>query len=174
MHDWLATTNIYCHSYNDWAEGGNGVYGLLSDGQKNCLLTILWRSVNISDNWTINVSTVNLIKSRKLAQYDRCRVLVREPVDGVLVVLSSNQINITTFVHQMGDTNLMNSSCDNNTICFMKINYMTNFSVFFKGIVKFFFPNHWTRVIFVISWHQMHHNITQKQRSLIYLYYYMI
>ncbi len=26
-----------------------------------------------------------------------------DPVDGVLVVLSSNQLNIATFVHQMGD-----------------------------------------------------------------------
>ncbi len=37
-------------------------------------------------------------------QYDRPRVLGCKPVDGVLLVLSSNQINIATFVHQMGDT----------------------------------------------------------------------
>ncbi len=36
-------------------------------------------------------------------QYDRPRALGCEPVDGVLVVLSSYQLNIATFVHQMGD-----------------------------------------------------------------------
>ncbi len=40
---------------------------------------------------------------KNLDQYDRPRVLGCEPVDGVLVVLSSNQINIATFVNQMGD-----------------------------------------------------------------------
>ncbi len=44
------------------------------------------------------------ILSKSLGQYDRPRVL--EPVDGVLVVLISNQINIATFVHQMGDTQI--------------------------------------------------------------------
>ncbi len=34
-----------------------------------------------------------------LGQYDRPRVLGCRPVDGVLVVLSSNQIGIATFVH---------------------------------------------------------------------------
>ncbi len=38
-----------------------------------------------------------------MGQYDRPRVLGCEPVDGVLVVLSSNEINIPTFVHQMVD-----------------------------------------------------------------------
>ncbi len=47
-----------------------------------------------------------------LGQYDRPRVLGCKPVDGALVVLSSNQINITTFVHQMGDTHL---PCDEQT-----------------------------------------------------------
>ncbi len=41
--------------------------------------------------------------SKNLGQYDRPRVLGCEPVDGVLVVLSSIQLNIATFVHQMGD-----------------------------------------------------------------------
>ncbi len=36
-----------------------------------------------------------------MGQYDRTRVLGCKPVDGVLVVLSSNQLNIATFVHQM-------------------------------------------------------------------------
>ncbi len=36
-------------------------------------------------------------------QYDRSGVLGCKLVDGVLVVLSSNQSNIVTFVHQMGD-----------------------------------------------------------------------
>ncbi len=42
----------------------------------------------------------------KLGQYDRPRILGCKPVEGVLVVLSSNQINIATFVHQMVDTHL--------------------------------------------------------------------
>ncbi len=41
-----------------------------------------------------------------MGQYDRPRVFGCEPVDGVLVVLSSNQINIATFVHQMGNTHI--------------------------------------------------------------------
>ncbi len=46
----------------------------------------------------------NTISSLKtLGQYDRPRVLGCEPVDGVHDGLSSNQLNITTFVHQMGD-----------------------------------------------------------------------
>ncbi len=40
---------------------------------------------------------------KNLGQHDRPRVLGCEPVDGVLVVLSSNQLNIVMFVHQMGD-----------------------------------------------------------------------
>ncbi len=41
-----------------------------------------------------------LIFSTELSQYGRPRVLAFEPVDGVLVVLSSN---IDRFVHQWGD-----------------------------------------------------------------------
>ncbi len=40
---------------------------------------------------------------KNLGQYDRLSVLACKPVDGVLVVLSSDQLNIATFVHQMGD-----------------------------------------------------------------------
>ncbi len=43
---------------------------------------------------------------KHLGQYDRARVLECEPVDGVLVVFSLNQIRIATFVHQMGETYL--------------------------------------------------------------------
>ncbi len=47
-----------------------------------------------------------------MGQYDRPRVLGSKPVDGVLVVLSSNQLNIATFVHQMGDVySTMSMSC---------------------------------------------------------------
>ncbi len=42
-------------------------------------------------------------KAKNLGQYDRPRVHGGKPVDGVLVVLSSNQLNIATFVHKMGD-----------------------------------------------------------------------
>ncbi len=48
--------------------------------------------------------------TKNLSQYDRSRLLECEPVDGVLVVLSSNQINIATFVHQMGDVCFSNLS----------------------------------------------------------------
>ncbi len=48
----------------------------------------------------------SIIKRNKLGQYDRPRVLGCEPVDGVLVVLSSNKLNIAIFVHQMVDTHL--------------------------------------------------------------------
>ncbi len=41
---------------------------------------------------------------KNLSQYDGPRVLGSEPLDGILVVLSSNQIKIVTFGHQMGDT----------------------------------------------------------------------
>ncbi len=41
--------------------------------------------------------------SKNLDQSDRPRIFGRELVDGVLVVLSSNQLNTATFVHQMGD-----------------------------------------------------------------------
>ncbi len=34
-----------------------------------------------------------------MGQYDRPRVLGCKPVDGVLGVLSSNQLNITAFAH---------------------------------------------------------------------------
>ncbi len=52
-------------------------------------------------------------KTLNLGQYDRPRVLGCEPVDGVLVILSSNQLNIATFLHQMGDvfvSHLVNKS----------------------------------------------------------------
>ncbi len=44
--------------------------------------------------------------TKKLGQQDRPRVLGCEQVDGVLVVLCSNQIYIANFVHQMVDTHL--------------------------------------------------------------------
>ncbi len=44
--------------------------------------------------------------SKNMCQYDRPRILACELVDQVLVVPSSNQINIATFVHQMGHTYL--------------------------------------------------------------------
>ncbi len=40
--------------------------------------------------------------NKELRQYDRPRLFGCEPVDGELGVLSSNQIHIATFVHQMG------------------------------------------------------------------------
>ncbi len=43
------------------------------------------------------------INEKNLGQYCRPRVLGCEPVDGVLVVLSSTELNIATFVHPMGD-----------------------------------------------------------------------
>ncbi len=46
--------------------------------------------------------TKNWVKN--IGQYDRPRVLGCKPVDGVQVVLSSNQLNIAMFVHQMGHT----------------------------------------------------------------------
>ncbi len=55
----------------------------------------------------INVWIVSKIyTSLNFDQYDRPRVLWCEPVNGVLVVLSSNQINTATFVQQMRDTHL--------------------------------------------------------------------
>ncbi len=39
---------------------------------------------------------------KNLGLYDRPRVLGCEPVDGVLVVLSSNQLNIATLAHHIG------------------------------------------------------------------------
>ncbi len=42
-----------------------------------------------------------------LGQYDRPRVFGCKSVDGVLIVLISNQLNIATFIHQMGDTNIL-------------------------------------------------------------------
>ncbi len=40
---------------------------------------------------------------KNVGQYERPRVLGCEPVNGVLGVLSPNQLNIATFVHQVGD-----------------------------------------------------------------------
>ncbi len=45
----------------------------------------------------------HIFDAKKIGQYDIPRVLGFEPVDGVLVVLSSNQLHIVVFVHQMGD-----------------------------------------------------------------------
>ncbi len=42
-------------------------------------------------------------KQGQMGQYDKPSVHGCEPVDGVLVIHSSNQINIATFFHQMGD-----------------------------------------------------------------------
>ncbi len=53
------------------------------------------------------------VVQRNLGQYDRPRVFGSEPVDGVLVVLSSNQLNIGLCVHQMGNvcfSHLVNKS----------------------------------------------------------------
>ncbi len=50
---------------------------------------------------------------KNLIQYDRPKVRGCELVDGLLVVLSSNQLNIAVFVHQMGDvcvSHLVNKS----------------------------------------------------------------
>ncbi len=55
---------------------------------------------------------------KNLGQYDRPRVLGCEPVDGVLVVFSSNQINIATFVHQMADTHISHLVNKHSNICF--------------------------------------------------------
>ncbi len=41
--------------------------------------------------------------SMNMHQYNRPRVHGFEPVVGVVVDLSSNKLNIDTFVHQMGD-----------------------------------------------------------------------
>ncbi len=41
-------------------------------------------------------------KGKNLGQYDRPREFRCKPVNGVLVFLSSNQLYIATFVHQMG------------------------------------------------------------------------
>ncbi len=56
--------------------------------------------------YTIMYCYFSKIQSNNLGQYNRPRVLGCEPVDGVLVVLSSNQLNIATFVHQRGDTHI--------------------------------------------------------------------
>ncbi len=48
-------------------------------------------------------STIIEFLLKNLGQYDRHSILGCEPVDGVMVVLSSNQLNIAIFVHQMED-----------------------------------------------------------------------
>ncbi len=64
-----------------------------------------YRAVNLSQR--IGGRTCRIVHFlNNMDQYNRPRVLGCEPVDGVLVVLSSNQINIATFVHQMGDTHI--------------------------------------------------------------------
>ncbi len=50
-----------------------------------------------------HVIDINKINTNNLGQHDRLRVLGCEPVDVVLDFLSINQVNIATFVHQMGD-----------------------------------------------------------------------
>ncbi len=44
-----------------------------------------------------------LLQLKNLGQYDRPRILGCKLVEGVLVVLSSNQLNISMFVHQMAE-----------------------------------------------------------------------
>ncbi len=44
-----------------------------------------------------------ICQPKNLGQYDIPRVLGCKPVDVVPAVRSSNQLNIATFVHQMGD-----------------------------------------------------------------------
>ncbi len=44
--------------------------------------------------------------AKNLGQNDRPDILGCEPVDGVLVVNSLNQLNIAIFVHQMGDPHI--------------------------------------------------------------------
>ncbi len=51
-------------------------------------------------------SNNTLLAPKNWGQYDKPRVLGRKPVDGLLVVLRSNQISIGTFIHQMGDTHI--------------------------------------------------------------------
>ncbi len=41
--------------------------------------------------------------TNNVGQYDRPILLGCDPVEGVLIVLSSNKSNIATFVHQMAD-----------------------------------------------------------------------
>ncbi len=50
--------------------------------------------------------------------YDRPRLLGCKPVDGVLVVLCSDQLNISTIVHQMGDL-LVSHLVNKNGIIYM-------------------------------------------------------
>ncbi len=66
---------------------------------------------NIMWNHKVVLSHILLIKhfTKNLGQYDRPRVLGCKPLDGALVVRSSNQLNIAQFVHQMGDVCLLPS-----------------------------------------------------------------
>ncbi len=62
---------------------------------------------------TFNMLTQIANIPKNMGQYDRARVLGCKPVDGVLVVLSSNQLIMAMFVHHMGDVcvyHLLNKS----------------------------------------------------------------
>ncbi len=61
----------------------------------------------------LRLKTLSNSFQKNLGQYDRPRILGCEPVDEILVVLSSNQLNIAMFVHQMADvyvSHLVNKS----------------------------------------------------------------
>ncbi len=65
-----------------------------------------------------------------LGQYDRPIVLGCKPVDGVLVVHSSNQIYIATFVHQMGVTHISQNWLPKKTFHKDEIMYQYNLNGF--------------------------------------------
>ncbi len=73
---------------------------------------------------------MNFLKytEKNLSQYDRLRVLGYETVDGVLVVLSSNHINIATFAHQMGDV------CTPPTVLYPSTPGLSYWPKFFKSL----------------------------------------
>ncbi len=64
----------------------------------SAMYALLWQIANKS--WS---GAHNRDHHENHGQYDRPRVLGCKPVDGVLVVLSSNQLYISTFVHQVAD-----------------------------------------------------------------------
>ncbi len=47
-----------------------------------------------------------MLREKNLCQYNGASIRECEPINGVLGILSSNQINIATFDHQMGDTHI--------------------------------------------------------------------
>ncbi len=71
-----------------------------------CEQSSVWLTANWWGHNRLNCDIALCPFSKNLGQYDRPRVHGCEPVGGVLVVLSSNQINIAMFVHQMGDTHI--------------------------------------------------------------------